>query len=161
MNPIVNLLGKPISDYHTNERSTTVAEVNESMSIDVDIFDTPLAHRVLRLEEEIHSFPLFLDPASFTIPVQDSPPALPGQTNFQQYKLPVLDIPSMPLENATIPTETAAEIHQYSFALPETTQGALQASHVPMDVVVPSQSFTANNPEAVHTIQPRRYLTEA
>jgi hypothetical protein len=160
MNPLVDLLGKPISEYHATEPTTTITESNESMSVDVDRFKAPLAHGVLRLEEGIHSFPLFLDPASFTIPLQDSPP-LPGQADFQQYKLPVLDIPSMPLENATIPTETAAEIHQYSFALPETTQGALQASHVPMDVVAPSQSFAANNPEGVHTIQPRRYLTEA
>ena len=155
MHSVVDPLGNFISDYHYPDGVTTIAGGNESVSIEVDTFKAPWANGGPRLEEGIHSFPLFLDPAPFTIPRQ-GPPSLPGQADFHPFESPFLEMPATSLEISAVPTETAVETHQYSFAVPETTQGALGTSHVPMDVATPSQTAAADNLEGANKPQQRR-----
>ena len=155
MHSVVDPPGNFISDYHYPDGVTTIAEGNANVSIEVDTFKAPWANGVPRLEEGIHSFPLFLDPASFTIPPQ-GPPSLPSQADFHPFEFPLLEIPATLLEISTVPTEIAVETHQYSFAVPETTQSALGNSHVTMDVATPSQTAAADNLQGANKAQQRR-----
>jgi len=155
MHSVVDALGNFISDYHYPDGLITIAEGNASVSIEVDTFKAPWVNGVPRLEEGIHSFPLFLDPASFTIPPQ-GPPSLPGQADFHPFEFPLLEIPATPLEISAVPAEIAVETNQYSFAVPEPTQSALGTPHVLMDVITPSQTAAADNLEGANKTQQRR-----